>query len=245
MASPHATHDRAPSLRFRVEPDGAEVVVCPEVAVVAGYTGRDREAVFEHIAELERLGIAPPHAVPAFYAVSPGLLTQGGALTTTETATSGEAEAGLVVSGGEVLITICSDHTDRAVERIDIGLSKRVCHKVIGGSAWRLDDVVDRWDELQLRSWVGEDASAPYQDGALSTLLPPLELLQAIPWQSEPTSFVLLCGTVPTVSGIEPSPRFRAELEDPRAGRRLELDYLVETLDVLRPVPVPDPVRLR
>ena len=113
------------SLRFRVEPDGAELVVHPEIVIVAGYTGRDREAVLDHIVVSSSVsGVAPPASVPTFYAVSPELVTQGNALVTTETATSGEAEAGLVVVDDELYVTVCSDHTDRAAERLDIALSK-------------------------------------------------------------------------------------------------------------------------
>jgi hypothetical protein len=238
MAAPPT---RRRSLRFRLEPDGTELVVQPEIAVVAGYTARDREAVLGHIEELERLGVAPPPSVPTFYPVSPELVMQGNALITTETATSGEAEAGLVVQAGEVYVTVCSDHTDRAAERLDIALSKRACHKVVGSAAWRLDDVVARWDDLRVRSWIGTDASSPYQDGTLGTLLSPRELLATVPWREEPACYFLFCGTVPTIGGIEPSPRFRAELQDPETARSLELDYAVETLDVLRPAAELDP----
>jgi Protein of unknown function (DUF2848) len=240
MATPGESLTR--SLRFRIEPDGAELVVRPEIVVVAGYTGRDREAVLDHIGELERLGVPPPPTVPTFYAVSPELLTQGNAVVTTETATSGEAEAGLVVADGEVYVTVCSDHTDRAAERLDIALSKRACHKVVGTSAWRLTDIADRWDTLHLRSWIGDEPTL-YQDGTLGLLVPPLELRDAIPWREQPECFVLMCGTVPTVAGIEASPRFRAELFDPIAERSLELDYAVATLDLLRLEPT-DSVRL-
>jgi Protein of unknown function (DUF2848) len=235
MASDGATNNGAGSLRFGLEPGGAEIACRPEIAIVAGYTGRDRHAVLEHIAELEGLGIAPPEAVPTFYAVSPQLVTQAGSLVVTEAATSGEAEVGLVVDRGVVFVTVCSDHTDRAAERFDVALSKRVCPKVLGTSAWRLEDVIGRWDSLQLRSWIGEECDRPYQDGALGALLGPRELLGAIPWRSEPACFVLLCGTVATIAGIQSSPRFRAELSDPVSGRRLELEYAVEALDVFRP----------
>ena len=104
--------------------------------------------------------------------------------------------------GGEVYVTVCSDHTDRAAERLDIALSKRACHKVIGSAAWRLEDVAARWDDLRVRSWIGTDASSLYQDGTLGALLPPRELLAAVPWREEPACYVLLCGTVPTIGGI-------------------------------------------
>lgn len=241
MASLDDHPHEARTLRFRIEPDGAEISIQPEIIIVAGYTGRDREAVLDHIVELERLGIAPPPAVPSFYAVSPQLLYQGETLFTTEAATSGEAEACLVVDGGDIYVTVCSDHTDRAAERFDIAVSKRACHKVIGSSAWRLDEVLDRWDGIEVRGWIGEEADVIYQDGLLSALVPPVELLDAIPWSTVPATFLLLCGTVPTLPGIQASPRFRAELHDPLTGGRLSVDYAVETRVLLRATPEDDP----
>jgi hypothetical protein len=238
--SPVADHDmattehRSPSLRFRLEPDGVEVTCAPEIVIVAGFTGRDRAAVDEHLAELEQLGVAPPPSVPAFYPVPPQLVTQDHRLVTIEQATSGEAEASLIVHDGEVFVAVGSDHTDRAAERIDIPLSKRACEKLLGRALWRLGDVADRWDELRLRSWIGDDASQLYQDGVLGSLLPPNEVLGSIPWEREPRCFVVLCGTVATIGGVRPSRRFRAELLDPLTERSLALDYSVETIDLLR-----------
>jgi hypothetical protein len=220
-------------LSFRVEPGGTGLVARPQIAIIAGYTGRDRAAIDEHIQELEKLGVAPPPSVPAFYRVPPQLLTQDTRLVTTEPATSGEAEAALIVHAGEAFVTIGSDHTDRAAERLDVPLSKRSCDKVLGTTAWRLAEVADRWDSLGLRSWVGADASQPYQDGSLASLLPPGELLASIPWRTKSLDFVLFCGTLPTVGGVALSPRFKAHICDPRTERLLELDYAVETVDLI------------
>jgi Protein of unknown function (DUF2848) len=230
-----ASHSpRSRPLRFRLDPGGAELLARPEITIVAGYAGRDRASVDEHILELEKLGIAPPPSVPTFYAMPPALMTQDHVLVTTERSTSGEAEAILIVHDGELFVGVGSDHTDRAAERIDIALSKRLCGKVLGSSLWRFDDVVDRWDTLHLRSWIGEEASDPYQDAALSSLLPPREVLGMIPWRGEPRNFVVFCGTVPTLAGVHSSPRFRAELCDPLTERKLELEYSVETIDLVR-----------
>ncbi len=205
----------------------------PQIAIIAGYTGRDRAAVDAHIHELEKLGVAPPPSVPTFYRVPPQLLTQATRLVTTERVTSGEAEATLLVAEGEVFVTIGSDHTDRAAERLDVPLSKRSCDKVLGTSMWRLSDVADRWDALSLQSWIGGDASQLYQKGALNSLLAPAELLAAIPWRREPRDFVVFCGTLPTVAGVQLSPRFRGQLCDPLTERLLELDYAIETADLI------------
>src|SRR6202034_1276711 len=45
------------------------------VLVIAGWTGRDRAAVEEHIAELEKLGVKRPLSIPTFYPVSSARLT--------------------------------------------------------------------------------------------------------------------------------------------------------------------------
>ncbi len=230
---------KAHSLRFQVEPIGGEVVSLPELAVVAGFTGRDRTEVLAHIEELAGEGVAPPPTIPSYYAVAPQLLIQDGLLVTTERGTSGEAEVGLVVDRERILITLASDHTDRVAERIDIAVSKRLCHKIVATSAWPFEDVLGHWDSLRLRSWIGDEVSEPYQDGSLAQLVAPRALLEAIPWRrTEPQCFFLLCGTVPTIGGLGESNRFRAELYDPERDTRLVLDYRVEVCDFLDPNPI-------
>ena len=180
--------------------------------------------------------------MPTFYAVSPDLVTQGNAVVTTEAATSGEAEAAFVVVDGEVYVTVCSDHTDRAAERLDIALSKRACHKVIGTSAWRLADLADRWDELELRSWIGEE-STPYQEGRSARCCrrsSSSTRSRGASSRSPSSSCAARCRPSPE---SKPSPRFRAELFDPAAERSLEVDYAVAALDLLRLEPT-DSVRL-
>jgi Protein of unknown function (DUF2848) len=222
-------------LRFVLEPTGGEITLEPEVLVVAGYTGRDRREVLAHIRELADHGIDPPDAVPTFYPLSPALLIQGDQLITAAEETSGEAEVALVVSGGEVYVTVASDHTDRAAERIDVALSKGMCQKVLAESAWRLSDVIDHWDSLRLRSWIGEASEDLYQDGSAESLLAPSEVLDAIPWKSKASDFVVLCGTVPAIGGLRGGPLFRAELSDRKTGATLSLRYRIDVRAFLAP----------
>jgi Protein of unknown function (DUF2848) len=221
------------SLRFTVEPDGTGVSLAPEVLIVAGYTGRDQSAVFEHIRELAEQGIEPPEDVPCFYPLSPNLLTQSGSLVTAVEETSGEAEVALLVDGSEIYVTVASDHTDRAAERIDVALSKGACHKVLARTAWRLSDVVDHWDSLRLRSWIGSGTSDPYQDGSTEALLAPDDLLDAIPWSLKPRSYAVLCGTLPAIGGLRGGEEFRAELADAQTGATLELNYRIDVRSYL------------
>jgi Protein of unknown function (DUF2848) len=220
-------------LRFVVQPSGRLLSFEPEIVIVAGYTGRDRNAVLAHIRELTEIGVPPPESVPSFYGASPELLTQRDVVVTAEPETSGEAEVALLVDGEDCYVTLASDHTDRAAERIDIELSKRMCHKVVARGAWPLSDVIGHWDALQLKGWIANGTEQEYQSGNAGSLLSADEILAAIPWKTRPSCFAVLCGTVPAIGGLRASPSFRAELTDSLTGATLELTYHVAVRDFL------------
>jgi hypothetical protein len=220
-------------LRFVVQPSGRLLSFEPEIVIVAGYTGRDRDAVLAHIRELAELGVPPPESVPSFYAASPELLTQRDVVVTAEPETSGEAEVALLVDGEDCYVTLASDHTDRAAERIDVELSKRMCHKVVAQGAWPLGAVLGHWDTLRLKGWIANGTEQEYQSGSAGSLLPADEILAAIPWRTKPSRFAVLCGTVPTTGGLRASRSFRAELTDSLTSATLELVYHVEVRDFL------------
>ncbi len=48
--------------------------------VIAGWTGRNQEAMEKHIRELEELGVARPKTTPIFYRVAASLLTTADAI---------------------------------------------------------------------------------------------------------------------------------------------------------------------
>jgi hypothetical protein len=205
-----------------------------EAVIVAGYTGRDRAAVMHHIEELAEIGIPPPASVPFYWRFPPWLGMQLDTMVVVGAETSGETELCLVVDGDELFVTLASDHTDRAAEAIDIGMSKAICPKVIGREAWSVGSVEGRWGELVLRSWIVEDGGEVlYQEGECSSLVPPLELLDGIPFE-RPRCFALTTGTVPAIGGIRPASRFRGELHDPASDRRLHIDYRIISLDTGR-----------
>jgi hypothetical protein len=201
--------------------------------IIAGYTGRDREKVQHHIDELAALGVAPPPSVPAYWLQPPWLAVQAENVVVVGAQTSGEAELTLVGDGGELFVTLASDHTDRAAEAIDVELSKAICPVPVATEAWPLAEVDGHWDELVLRSWIadtdGDEADVPYQDDVCASLLPPLELLSGYPYE-RPEHFVMLTGTVAVIGDIRPSTCFRAELHDPVVHRSIYLDYRVTSL---------------
>ncbi len=61
-------------MRFQ-RPDGPPLEVEVDDVIIAGWAGRDTEAVAHHIAELEAIGVAPPSKTPLFYRVGASLLT--------------------------------------------------------------------------------------------------------------------------------------------------------------------------
>lgn len=216
-------------MRLRLQNGGARgttIVSDPSILIVAGYTGREPDAVQAHIHELERLGIAPPSNVPTFFSLSPDLLTQADVITETHRSGSGEAEFALVQTRDGCLVTVGSDHTDRALERSDLALSKMVCPKVIATAAWRLEEVIEHWDELQLLSWISKNGRMQvYQEGSVAQLIPPSALLELVPWRHQPVEYVVFGGTIATRSELSYSTRFRTELRDPVLRRTLALEY--------------------
>lgn len=211
--------------------DRMEVVAAPETAVVAGWTGRDTAGVEHHIEELARIGIARPSAMPLYYRIAASLLTQGDLIEVVGAETSGEAEPVVVDTPEGPILTLGSDHTDRALEAYSVALSKQACAKPLARVGWRLGAVSDRLDEITLRSWVSDDGRDwhPYQDGTLAAIRPLGELLAAAPTGA---GRVVLCGTVPTLGGaVIVAPWFRAEmaLDD----RRVALAYRATALPVI------------
>ncbi len=212
----------------------ASVIEVSDV-IVAGWAGRDRAKVDEHIAELAQLGVAPPSQVPLYYRVAANQLTQDTEVEILGPHSSGEAEVFYFSVGDEAYVSLASDHTDRRLEADSVAWSKQVCVKPVASQAWRLRDVEGHWDELILRSWIEEGGERVlYQEGTLAELLRPQELASALCASERlPQGSAMLCGTVPVRGGIRPSTVFAMALEDPRKGRRIAHRYVVKTLPMV------------
>ena len=217
---------------MRLSIDGIERAFAPTALVVIGYAGRDRAAVEHHIDELAALGVPRPASIPLFMVFPPWLVSQEPSITVAGSQSSGEAEIVVVVDGGEAFVTVGSDHTDRALEAVDIVASKAVCPKPVGAGAWAASALEGGWDEFALSSRI--DGGVLYQDGSAAANLHPLELVAAIPWAGgPPRCFVAFTGTVPVIGDIRPSSGFSAGLSGPGL-LPLELSYRVETVPELK-----------
>ncbi|MGI4985749.1 MAG: DUF2848 domain-containing protein [Janthinobacterium lividum] len=232
------------------------MVVDIDALVIAGWAGRDPVAIQHHIAELAELGVSPPSATPCFYRVGAALLTQADTVQMLGDDSGGEVECLLIGSPDGLLVTLASDHTDRRVEAYGVAVSKQVCAKPVARDAWRYADVRGHWDQLMMRAWFVAAAPEPgastaatppagsaepgrrlYQEGSVSTLLPPSELFSRYAGDARlPAGTAMFCGTLAAIGPIaamRSGDALELELHDPVLQRSLRYRYGVATLPVV------------
>ena len=214
--------------------------VAPTHFVIAGWTGRDADAIRHHIHELEALGVPAPSSVPLYYRGSASLLTQADTIEVLGPDSSGEAEPVLFFTAGEWWLTVGSDHTDRKVETYSVAVSKQMCPKPIGTAAWRWADVADYQDELELRSRIFESGHwTDYQEGQFASIRPLVSLRDGCyPGEQVDVGSFVSCGTLTAIKnaagqGIRPAAQMELEIRDPRRNRRIVHRYSVEMLPVI------------
>lgn len=224
------------TLTFRIEPTGEQREVRIDDLVIAGWTGRDVEALEKHIKELEDVGVPRPSSVPCFYRVGAENLTVASELQFLGETSSGEVEFVLIGTGEGTLIGVGSDHTDRQVETYSVPVSKQMCAKPVSEAVWRYEDVADHFDELILRSWATEKGEKKlYQEGPVTAMRPPAELIGLyLPDAAAlPAGMAMYCGTLAAIGGIRPAERFDVEIEDPVLKRKIAHGYSVNPLPVV------------
>lgn len=211
-----------------------EVEVSIRNLVVGGWTGRDRTAMEEHIAELEALGVKRPSTLPTYYRCSATCLTQAPGIQVVGGGSSGEVEFLLFRDDGETYVTVASDHTDRDVEAYSVTVSKQMCDKPTARACWAFSDIAGHWDRLVLRAHAEIDGKRVlYQEGAVTAMLHPKDLLAGYgAADGLPPHTAMFGGTFAAIGGIRPATRFWMELEDPILGRSLTHDYTIEELPV-------------
>ncbi len=200
--------------------------------VIAGWTGRDKEAVEKHIAELEAIGVQRPPSTPCFYRMTAGLETTDDEIEVLGSNSSGEVEYFLLAHDGRLWVGVGSDHTDRKLETLDVTMSKQVCAKPVSSEVWALDDVREHWDELILRSYACDGPSRQlYQEGTLSNMLTPDSLIDRYTGNDGLAPGTLMfCGTFAVIGEMRGAARFEMEIEDPVLGRKIAHGYNVTTL---------------
>jgi hypothetical protein len=225
----------ANAIEFRIHTKGQATTERLTVTqlVIAGWTGRDPVARDKHIAELEALGIARPATTPIYYPLAASRLTTATVLEASGGDSSGEVEFVLLRTGSRLLVGVGSDHTDRKAETWSVTLSKQLCDHPMAPELWVFEDVADHWDSIILRSFAtiaGERVL--YQEGTLSAMLPPGELIATGFGRELPDGTAMFGGTFAAKGGIRPAERFDFEMDDPVLGRSIRYGYSIVTLPV-------------
>jgi hypothetical protein len=109
-----------------------------------------------------------------------------------------------------------------------------MCDKPVASTLWELENVIDHWDKLILRSWAWINGTRElYQEGTLDAMLPVGELLaKGFEGGKLPDGCAMFGGTFAAKGGIRPADRFEFELEDPVLKRVIGHAYDVITLPV-------------
>jgi len=210
-----------------------------KAGVIAGWTGRNADAVAHHIAELAEIGVPAPTTVPLYYRVSDLMFTTASQIQCLDDTASGEAEPTLVDDGNRLYLGLGSDHTDRKLEAYSVAHSKQICPKPMAPVLWDFDEVSGHLDDIRIRSFIREGGDwVPYQDGKLASIRPLAELIAANPLTQGGTRLaagtIMMCGTFAVLSGgVRPAKEFRMEMIDDRLGRRIEHAYHMITLPVI------------
>ena len=216
-------------MRFQVAETNQTVSFLPRTLVIAGFTGRNKSAVDEHIRELVNEGIPTPESVPAFYLLAPDHLTRATHIEVPTPETSGEVEPVLLCLPEGWYVAVGSDHTARDLERVDIEASKKSCPKPSSTEVWPYEEVRRQWEQIVARSWANVDGEEVlYQEASLGELLPVLEIVQTLEQKTPEKAHgaAIFLGTVPLLTdGFVFSDRYRVELHDPTNARRLSCAY--------------------
>jgi len=224
-------------LTFTVEDKGVgtPLTLAIDQAVIAGWTGRDPVARDKHIAELEAIGIARPASTPIYYRVAASRITMADRVEVSGGESSGEVEFVLIGWQGRIFVGCGSDHTDRKVEAYSVTVSKQMCDKPVASVLWELEDVIDHWDQMILRSWAVIDGTRVlYQEGTLDGMLPVKDLIaRGFGGKGLPDGCAMFGGTFAAKGGIRAASRFEFELEDPVLKRKISHGYDVTALPVL------------
>lgn len=215
---------------------GTQTTASPlDKLVIAGWTGRNQQAMEEHIVELEAMGIARPASTPIYYRVAASRLTKADRIEVSGDGSSGEVEFVLAQIDGRLWVGVGSDHTDRKLETLGVALSKQICEKPVGDTFWAFDEVAPHWDQLVLRSFITENGERKlYQEGPVTTMRDPLELVSG--WTAGdarlPEGSMMFCGTLAAIGRIRAAGHFEMELHDPVLQRTLRHAYAICTLPI-------------
>lgn len=199
-----------------------------------GYAGRDSASVREHIDELATLGLPTPQTVPSVFRLAPRLGSQDSEVVVSGDDSYGEVEYALIKAADENwYVTVASDHSDLAIEKISTARSKTVYPDVLANAVWPLGEVREDWDQLVLTNCrTDESGTEVAQTSSTAELLRPDDLIEILESRIGGTidaGSVILSGTIAGIPDSGAS-RWVVSISDPARDRTIAHEYSVEAL---------------
>ena len=167
--------------------------------------------------------------------MSPYLATAARQVIVQGARTSREVEFATIHVDREAFVTVCSDHTDRALDRLFPAKAKQICAKALYPNVIPYMTMESIWNKTILRSYYYCNSEyVLYQEGRLEQLLPLETLQERCPVSVWDDGVALLSGTIPTLDKeIKCSVAFAIEMELP-SGFFLRYQYdLVQLHDAV------------
>lgn len=201
----------------------------PEHVYVVGYSGSNKEKIYEHIKELqEQLNVAPPKKIPTIFEVSKEILTQDKNLYFVGEKTSGECEFVIIMKNSKLYIGLGSDHSDRELEAISVPKAKQICLKPISYDVWEYDEIKEHFSQIKLSA---KSDFEDYQIGTLADIISVEEILNELNKSlGKIDNCIIYSGTVPLVAGYKYGKNFYLELKDEILGRKISFDYNINVV---------------
>jgi len=220
---------------LKLKSGNKEISCTIDQLVIAGWTGRNKEAVEHHIEELEKLGVARPKTVPCYYRGAENLLSTSSSFQVVGNDSSGEVEYVLFSLPDGLYVGLGSDHTDRKVEAYGVTVSKQMCPKPVATEVWKFEDLEDHWDSLMTRSWVTRNGVRElYQEGPVARMLSPKDLIERYTdSKTLPVGTAMFCGTHSVIGEIGGGELFEMELEDPILKKKINCSYKTSSLEIV------------
>lgn len=197
-----------------------------------GWAARNQADLKKHIDELAELGVAGPKEIPTFYPLLADKLCLDNQLEVMGTGNSGEVEFVILYTPQGLLVGLGSDHTDRDLEKFSIPKAKLSYPNIMSPNVWRYEDIVDHWDELEMRSSIGHNGDVLYQNGTLADLMRPEELMTKAEAliKGDPVGTVLYSGCLSMLGEIAFSEDFHMELVDKVRNRTISHSYHISPI---------------
>ena len=192
-----------------------------------GFTSRNIDIIKAHIDEQLKIGITTSSDIPHYFLCWPGLISFSNRLFVVGNDSTGELEFTIVKGNDEeVYIGLVSDHCDRQLSRVKVRKSKQVCCKPVSRQLWRYKDIKDHWDQIRLISWQYRgDEETLYQKGSLSDYITLEEIIEFAERSMGVThNYLVMAGTINTISGYFENDGFKGKMIDPILGRELIID---------------------